>query len=56
MAKKSIVVPAIFLACALITSLNVGIPAPAKAAADCGVTGITSGNKVYYIFKNVGVC
>ena len=56
MAKKSIVVPAIFLACALITSLNVGIPVPAKAAADCGVTGITSGNKVYYIFKNVGVC
>jgi len=56
MAKKSIVVPAILLACALITSLNVGIPAPAKAAADCGVTGITSGNKVYYIFKNVGVC
>ena len=56
MAKKSRVFPSIFLACALITSLNIGVQAPAKAAADCGVTGITSGNKVYYIFKNVGVC
>ena len=56
MAKKPKVVQAILLACALITSLNVAIPTPAKAAADCGVTGITSGNKVYYIFKNVGVC
>jgi len=56
MAKKSKVAQAILLACALTTSLNVAIPAPAKAAADCGVTGITSGNKVYYIFKNVGVC
>jgi hypothetical protein len=56
MAKKPKVAQAILLACALITSLNVAIPAPAKAATDCGVTGITSGNKVYYIFKNVGVC
>jgi len=56
MAKKPKVVQAMLLACALITSLNVAIPTPAKAAADCGVTGITSGNKVYYIFKNVGVC
>ena len=59
MAKKPKVVQAILLACALITSLNVAIPTPAKAkaeAVDCGVTGITSGNKVYYIFKNVGVC
>ena len=56
MDKKPRIVQAILLACALITSLNVAIPAPAKAAADCGVTGITSGNKVYYIFKNVGVC
>jgi hypothetical protein len=56
MAKKPKVAQAILLACALITSLNVAIPAPAKAAADCGVTGITSGGKVYYIFKNVGVC
>ncbi len=54
MAKKPKVAQAILLACALITSLNVAIPAPAKAATDCGVTGITSGNKVYYIFKNVG--
>ena len=56
MAKKPKVAQAILLACALITSLNVAIPAPAKAAADCGVTGVASGNKVYYIFKNVGVC
>lgn len=56
MAKKPRIVQAILLACALITSLNVAIPTPAKAADDCGVTGITSGNKVYYIFKNVGVC
>ena len=56
MAKKSKVAQAILLACALITSLNVAIPVPAKAASDCGVTGVTSGNKVYYIFKNVGVC
>jgi len=56
MAKKPKVAQAILIACALITSLNVAVPAPAKAATDCGVTGVTSGNKVYYIFKNVGVC
>ena len=56
MKKKSITFNAILLATVLLTTLNFAIPPKAKAAADCGVTGITSGNKVYYFFKTVGVC
>ena len=56
MKKKLITFQAILLASVLLTSLNVVILPKAKAAASCGVTGVTSGNKVYYIFKTVGVC
>jgi len=56
MGKKSKLFQALLLVTVLITSLNVAIPNKAKAATACGVTGVTSGNKVYYIFKNVGVC
>jgi len=56
MGKKSKLFQALLLVTVLITSLNVAIPNKAKAATACGVTGVTSGNKVYYIFKTVGVC
>ena len=56
MIKKSRSLKAILLAIALLASLNVAIAPHAKAAAACNVTGITSGSKVYYFFKTVGVC
>ena len=55
MIKKSRSFKSILLAISLLTSLNVAIAPVAKALADCNVSGITSGSKVYYFFKTVGV-
>jgi len=56
MKRRLISFQSILLAGVLCSSLNLAIAPHAKAASSCGVSGVTSGNKVYYIFKTVGVC